>query len=487
MSSITQSSTIKTTIVFMGSCDQQTCEDFDLTPYGLGGDSDKQGIINFVYHLNSNTTGGSWQSDQPSAFNSLNGGSDSNKLLCGKAYFIQLSSATSGNEKSIDIPGAILSYADEPSAGKILNPESTKPLYIPDLSKAAAVISDKAMTNFIKDPYVPVRSANTSEIASTKGIMVKSDGTHVSFAAGDTVNITAGSKVFFDTLTHFTAPNNSLIDVAGFFQTDYSSNPFTHTSEDPEDFVEKTFTDTAILIDPEGIVYDDISSPINVKTGWTLIEGKQKRITDKAGNSITLPSRAPSVSPPSFQDFSTGIEQIDLNSSNHELDLNLKALAVKGKKQFKFTGKDWGEYYGVDNLSTDAVTSGTGWSSSDWSTSPTAIFSIDRYTGKLTVINASLPDLHNEGIVFDIPISIISKNFTGSQAEKEIIVKIRLVAAHLSEGNPINYSGSGSYTTEGGSDVTPSNLVGEEPSYDSGIINKSGGIILKILPSLSII
>ena len=238
MSSITQTTSLKGSLVWMGSCENETCEDFDLTEYAQ--DGDHEGVINFIYQVGSNTIGQMWVGDQPSVFNGLNGSDDSNTLFCGKCYYIMLNPAADpSNPFELNIPGATFAFSDSPNLGQILNSESTKPLYIPDLSKAAAVISEKAMTNFIKDPYVPVRSGDATEVAATKGIMIEADGTHVSFAAGDTINVKAGAKVFFDTLTHFTAPNNSLVDVSRFFQTDYSNNPFTHTSEDPEDFIEK--------------------------------------------------------------------------------------------------------------------------------------------------------------------------------------------------------------------------------------------------------
>ena len=244
MSSITQTTSLKGSLVWMGSCENETCEDFDLAPYSQGGAN--EGIVNFIYQVGSSSIGEMWKGDQPSMFNSLNGSDNSNTLFCGKCYYIMLNPATDSNNPFVlAIPGATFAFSDSPNLGQILDPESTKPLYIPDLSKAAAVISEKAMTNFIKDPYVPTRSTDATEVAATKGIMVKADGTHVSFAAGDTINVKAGAKVFLDTLTHFTSSNNSLVDVARFFQTDYSNNPFTHTSQDPEDFIEKSFDDEA--------------------------------------------------------------------------------------------------------------------------------------------------------------------------------------------------------------------------------------------------
>ena len=55
MSSITQTTSLKGSLVWMGSCENETCEDFDLTEYTQGGNH--EGVINFIYQVGGNTIG----------------------------------------------------------------------------------------------------------------------------------------------------------------------------------------------------------------------------------------------------------------------------------------------------------------------------------------------------------------------------------------------------------------------------------------------
>ena len=114
MSTLTQSTSSKAALLWMGTCDNESCEDFDLTSYTLG--QSNAGIIGLIYQVGSNNSGNSWKGNQPGMLNNLNaaGFNDpiGNKLLCGNCYYIQLAPATAGNEQVLDVPGAVPVYAD---------------------------------------------------------------------------------------------------------------------------------------------------------------------------------------------------------------------------------------------------------------------------------------------------------------------------------------------------------------------------------------
>jgi len=109
----------KSSFVWIGTCDNEECEDFDLTSWADGGSN--AGAISSVFQMGDNNIAGVWKSENAPFVNDLNDGSDNNKMLCGKNYFIKLHPATSGaDETEIEIPGAIFDYKGAESSGKLL-------------------------------------------------------------------------------------------------------------------------------------------------------------------------------------------------------------------------------------------------------------------------------------------------------------------------------------------------------------------------------
>ena len=194
MSIISQATSLKGTLVWMGTCEEETCQDFDLTPYTKG--ESQEGIINFIFQIASNTIGEMWKGSQPAMFNSLNGTDDSNTLYCGKCYFIQLNPAVDpSNPAELNIPGANFTFADSPISGKLLNHLSNKPIYLPDLSNAASVISTNPDVEILKDRRLPARQSASTETATSSGVIIKPNGEQVIFNVGDVLNIEAGDRL----------------------------------------------------------------------------------------------------------------------------------------------------------------------------------------------------------------------------------------------------------------------------------------------------
>ena len=207
MASITQSTSIKNAIIWMGDCEEEECEDFDLSSYSLGGEN--EGVINLVYQLGLDNAGRMFNGNAPSAFTTLNSGgpkddggtiangsSDANKLLCGKAYYIQLSAANAGEEKTVNIVGAVISFAEEARKGRVFNTNSSKPQFLGDVSNLPSCIAKGEFRNLITNVESGLSYSAPETITPDKdGIYIKSDGSVHRIFSGKPFEIPAGSKL----------------------------------------------------------------------------------------------------------------------------------------------------------------------------------------------------------------------------------------------------------------------------------------------------
>ena len=196
MGSIIQTTSLKGALVWMGTCDEETCEDFDLTQYAQDGDYEE--VINFIFQIGSNTVGQMWLGNQPSMFNNLNGSADdSNTLFCGKCYYIMLNPAADpSNPFELNIPGAKFDYSDSPKRGRIFDASSGKAQFLGDISQLPSVIAKGQFKNLITDADTGEEYTTAQTLTTDKdGVYIKSDGSVHRFFSGVPFKIPAGSKL----------------------------------------------------------------------------------------------------------------------------------------------------------------------------------------------------------------------------------------------------------------------------------------------------
>ena len=272
MATITQTTSIKSAIIWMGDCGEEECQDFDLSSYALG--EANEGIVKFAYHLSGNSAGSSFKGDQPAIFNSLNGGQENNKLLCGKAYYIQLNAAIAGEEKTINLTGAVVSYADEEPKGRVFNKDSAKPQFLGDVSNLPSCIAKGQFKNLITDSEIGAEYTTAQEITADKdGIYIKPDGSVHRFFKDISFNIPAGSKLLKGNF--------------GSIDTDGDGTPDIHDTE-PSVSDRETYTGGGDSSTPIGPIDQDTlleSFKITLSTRpWTDLEFFWDPLTRKYNN-----------------------------------------------------------------------------------------------------------------------------------------------------------------------------------------------------------
>ena len=195
MGSIIQTTSLKGALIWMGTCDEETCEDFDLTPYTEG--QTNEGIINFIYQVGSSSVGEMWKGAQPSMFNSLNGSDNSNTLFCGKCYYIMLNPAADpSNPFELSIPGAKFDFSDSPKRGRIFDISSGKAQFLGDISQLPSVIAKGQFQNLITDADTGEEYSSTQTLTTDKdGVYIKPDGSVHKVFSGVPFEIPAGSKL----------------------------------------------------------------------------------------------------------------------------------------------------------------------------------------------------------------------------------------------------------------------------------------------------
>jgi hypothetical protein len=201
MSTITQTESVQAVFIWMGSTEEEECLPFDLTPYKDGSfGGSHTGIIDKVVQLNSSSASswvGLWAPGQPAFLDTINGGSDTGKLVCGSCYLAQvLPAADAQNPGSITIPGAVLAYGNEPGKGNIFNKDSSKPQFLGDISNLSSCICKGEFKNLVTDAQSGTNySSATTLTPDQDGIYIKSDGSVHRIFSGESVNIPAGSKL----------------------------------------------------------------------------------------------------------------------------------------------------------------------------------------------------------------------------------------------------------------------------------------------------